>query len=189
MRSSLRRRCFPRKNRAMKRSLFSNKAIKKLSIFAIAVGLVSCQQSPSYSEFMKRDQKYYAQVAAACDTFLSKHPGGATPSVLIPDDNPGDDFMSPILRDLNSGRIETSSNFLGETNSVSRMLIMVGVSWGKLAKGGFEIIWANSREDSSLWNLTTHTEGLPDKVMFSLRKTTVSNGEKPVANPGSNPSS
>jgi hypothetical protein len=173
----------------MKRSIFHNKAIKKLSICAIAVGLVSCQQSPSYSDFMKRDQKYYAQVAAACDIFLLNHPGGATPSIWIPNDNPGDDLMPPILRDLNAGRIETSSNFLKGTNSVPRMLIMVGVSWGKLAKGGFGIIWENSREDSSLWNLTTHTEGLPDKVVFSLWKTPIPNGGKPATNPGSNSSS
>jgi len=130
---------------------------------------------------MKRGQEYYAQVAVACDTFLSNHPGGATTAVWIPNDNPGEDFMPPILRALNSGRIETSSDFLEGTNSVSQMLIMIDVTQGKLSKGGFEIIWENDRKDSSLWNLTTHTEGLPDQVVFSLRKTPITNGGRPAS--------
>jgi hypothetical protein len=145
--------------------------IMTIFVISFVALLLTNNRQMSYSAFLKHDPKYFAQVAAACGDFLSRHPGSATTNVFIPDDNPGDDFLPPILRNLHSERMETSSDSFGKTNSVSRLVIMVGVRWGKLEKDGYEIIWENGREDSSLWNLTTYIEGLPDKIVFSSRET------------------
>lgn len=161
----------------MKRLLSLNVRILAIIVLVFVGVLVVCiidAKRPSYAALMQHDQKYYSQVATACDAFLSKHPDGQTSSVYMPSDN-GENFLPPVLRELKPERLEVSSDFFGGTNSVSRLVIMVGVRWGKLAKDGYEIIWENSRADLSLWNLTTHTEGLPDKIVFSLRKTAVSN--------------
>ena len=137
---------------------------------AFILALCSCQRPPSYAEFVCRDQKFYASVAAACDQFLLEQGGGETPSVWIPADLT-ESFLPLSIRNLHPDRIETSIRRINETNSIFRIAVMIGVRHGKLAKAGFAVVWENTDQDPLVWNLSAQTTSTSQKNLFSLRKT------------------
>lgn len=136
-------------------------------MIAILVGALRFAKS-DYLRFMEdRDQRYYSELARACDLVLKQHPlgtnattvpvvGADTPYVFIR--LPGHDPSLPqIIRDLRPkpSHITISSN---------RVHIMAGVS-----RPGFGIEWEQDELRTNVWVLRTIAEGLV-RVAYEERR-------------------
>jgi len=116
-----------------------------------------------YLRFMGKDQRYYSDLARACDLVLQQHPLGTNATTLpIVDSDvpyvfiriPGHDRSLPrIIRDLDPESVIVSSN---------RVHISVGVG-----RGGFGITW--EPHDGSHWGIVTYAEGLVRGVYVETR--------------------
>jgi hypothetical protein len=139
-----------------------------ISIALPALVYVSDRRS-TCADFLQHDKAYFAKVAEECDRFLAEHRSGRTTSEFQTGDM-GDDFLQPLIREIGPTTIRILTDSRGVTNTSYRLILMVGVRGGKLSKDGYEVIWANSQEDLRLWELSVHTDGLPDLNVFELTK-------------------
>src|SRR6267378_7749226 len=111
------------------------------SIILTAVAMVfltSCDCSPSYSSFNKRDPSYYAELAQACNKLLSEIPENMTNKIVIKSTD--DKSLPIIIQNLHSTKIQVGRNLPGlwQGNTIYRsgVSIMVGIS-----RDGYGISW------------------------------------------------
>ena len=133
---------------------------KSLFPILIVVGIcliVMCGLSlltSDYLRFMGRDQRYYSDLARACDLVLERHPLGSNATsvpvdgsdvpyvfIRIPRNDPS---LPKVIRDLAPEQVIVSSN---------RVHIVVGVG-----RGAFGITW--EPRDGPHWGIFTYAEGL-----------------------------
>jgi hypothetical protein len=90
-----------------------------------------------YLRFVEEDQKYYSQVARACDLIREQHPLGTNEFVRL---SGGDASVPSIIRDLRPSAITIASN---------RVHVMAGVR-------DFGMSWEAQEGDTNLWALNVY---------------------------------
>jgi hypothetical protein len=135
---------------------------------ALLLFLASCGQPPSYPNFTNCDQKYYEQVADACDLLLQTNQSNAGKQHRMTGDDPQ---LPPVLKDLHATEIDVDSNVevVGISNRVSSVSIEID-----MARMGWGINWgpAEIGDPNSAWELSAGNEG-SIKVLYSRAKTGV----------------
>ena len=92
-----------------------------------------------YLRFVGKDQKYFSQIARACDLVRAQHPLGTNEIVRLP----GSDVSVPrLIRDLHPSVLTISS---------IRVHVMVGVR-------EFAMSWEALDGDTNLWALNVYPE-------------------------------
>lgn len=130
--------------------------------FVVLVVMVAYRLPPTYYGFMMHSQRYYAQIATACDYLIETTPHSATNTVgqwppgitALRGDAKS---LPPAVRHLHANKV------LVETNGV---IIAIGVS-----RLGYSIVWERSPYDDTgkRWELATVAENLR-RVVYSRNK-------------------
>jgi len=129
--------------------------------------LVSCSKYPSYRNFARRDQNYYAKVAEACDELYFRVSTSGTNQLTLRGNDPS---LPPILQELRATKIWAVSTKGGtnynEGDSISAVSIILGVS-----REGWGITWEQNDYGNGhlLWELSAGNEG-QDTNLFSTAK-------------------
>ena len=135
----------------LRRRLGIQKVIWSLVVLIVVIPAGLALVTPAllkspYLRFVEKDQKYYSQVARACDAILAQHPLGTNEFIGMP----GSDSSVPgIIRDLHPSAITISSN---------RVHVMVGVR-------EFGMSWEAQDGDTNSWTLNVYAEG-PERVLY-----------------------
>jgi len=116
-----------------------------LSLCLLVVLVLSCLKSP-YLRFIEKDQKYYSDVARACDLMLQRHPLGTNEVIQLPI---RDVSVPSVIHDLHPSAITLSSN---------RVHVMVGVR-------DVGMSWEALDGDTNSWVLNVYPEG-PGKALY-----------------------
>ena len=98
-----------------------------------------------YLRFIDQDQKYYSEVARACDLMLKQHPLGTNESVYV---DGRDTSVPSAIRHLRPSGITISTN---------RVHVMVGVR-------DFGMSWEAQEGGTNSWALNVYPE--PGKVLY-----------------------
>lgn len=129
----------------------------KVLVTSIAFGVVvsvltSCSRSPSFNDFMTQDQKYYAELAQACDQLISqtnvvKLKPNHRPIVSTFSVSPDDANLPDAIRNIRPTYIEVDRCEAGITNCLTFVWIKVGGSGA-----GYGIRW--STDTVERWELS-----------------------------------
>jgi|SRR5688572_30701050 len=106
----------------------------------------------SYLRFMHKSERYYSELARACDSVLAAHPLGTNEFIRISGTDPS---LPERIRDLQPSRVTISSN---------RVHLMVGVG-----RGGFGISWEQDETQPNVWTINTFAESL-QRVAYAEKR-------------------
>ena len=105
-----------------------------------------------YQRFIEgRDQKYYQELARACDVVFTQHPIGTNLFIQVEVTNAS---LPEVIRDLEPSQITIFSNGVSV------------ISWRKQ----FGLSWTEQGDDTNVWNLSVCTKG-PLTIVYREKRT------------------
>lgn len=132
-------------------------------VFSLLLCISSCHKvTNGYIDFLNRDQKYYGEIANACEDMLvqTNHSNGEW-EILG-----GSKDLPLCILDLGATKVKVVSHQLEGTNLISYVWIMVGTS-----RDGFGVTWEHNDygNGSDHWELSANADG-KRTVVYSVQK-------------------
>lgn len=115
----------------------------------------------SYQHFMARDQSYYIKCATACDMLIEQLRAGGNSNKTI---DGHDKTLPTVLYELHPSFVNVF------TNQVS---LLIGPG-GRLS---YVVVWVQSDETDTLWQLEVNVDGL-SKAVFSTNRNELRNNRE-----------
>jgi hypothetical protein len=126
-----------------------------LVLAAVAVGLF-CYLPEFQSHYIRlqhKSPKYYAELAAACDSILAKHPPGTNDAVWISVTDPS---LPAVVKDLHPLKLQVNSN---------RVWMLLDSD----SRAGIGLEWQPKWNDTNAWKLVIVAENF-ETELYSIKR-------------------
>jgi hypothetical protein len=139
------------------------------SVMVFVVGffwLLSIMFESHYIQLQHKSPEYYAQLAAACDSILVKHPLGTNKVIWIPVTDPS---LPMVIRDLHPLKLQVNPQ---------RVWMLLDSD----SHVGIGLEWQPKWDDTNVWKLDIVGESL-ETVIYSTKRSVAPNGQEPTGTP------
>jgi hypothetical protein len=106
-----------------------------------------------YIRLQHKDREYYVELAAACDSILTKHPLGTNKVIWIPVTDPS---LPMVVRDLHPIKLQVNPQ---------RVWMLLDND----SRAGIGLEWQPKLDDTNVWKLDIVAESL-ETVIYSAKR-------------------